>query len=80
MLELALLDSRMSQYAPSLQASAALYVAMRITLTDSLVRMGKDPSAAKVSCWSQALQEHTHYSRQDLKECARDYFHLASLI
>jgi len=55
MLELALLDSRMAQYPPSLQASAALYVAMRITLTDSLVRMGKDTSAAKVSCWTHTL-------------------------
>ena len=34
LLELALLDSKMNQYPPSLQASAALYVAMRVSLTD----------------------------------------------
>lgn len=34
LLELALLDSKMNQYTPSLQASAALYVAMRVSLTD----------------------------------------------
>jgi hypothetical protein len=34
LLELALLDSKMNQYPPSVQASAALYVAMRVTLTD----------------------------------------------
>ena len=80
MLELALLDSRMNQYPPSMQASAALYVAMRITLIDSLKRLGQDTSAASVSCWTQNLQEHTHYDRQDLKACANDYFNLAGLI
>ena len=35
LLELALLDSKMHQYLPSLQASAALYLAMRGTLTAS---------------------------------------------
>ena len=34
LLELALLDSKMNQYPPSLLASTALYVAMRVTLTD----------------------------------------------
>jgi len=40
LLELALLDSKMNQYPPSLQASAALYVAMRVTLTDEMTRNG----------------------------------------
>ena len=35
LLELALLDSKMNQYPPSLLASTALYVAMRVTLTDN---------------------------------------------
>ena len=35
LLELALLDSKMNQYLPSLLASTALYVAMRVTLTDT---------------------------------------------
>jgi hypothetical protein len=34
LLELALLDSKMNQYPPSLQASSALYVAMRVTMAD----------------------------------------------
>lgn len=40
LLELALLDSKMNQYPPSLQASAALYVAMRVTLTESQHKTG----------------------------------------
>ena len=36
LLELALLDSKMNQYPPSLQASSALYVAMRVSMADSL--------------------------------------------
>jgi len=40
LLELALLDSKMAQYPSSLQASAALYVALRTTLIDSLTRLG----------------------------------------
>ncbi len=40
LLELALLDSKMNQYPPSVQASAALYVAMRVTLTDEMTRNG----------------------------------------
>lgn len=35
LLELALLDSKMNQYMPSLLASTAIYVAMRVTLTDT---------------------------------------------
>ena len=35
LLELALLDSKMNQYPPSLLASTAIYVAMRVTLTDT---------------------------------------------
>lgn len=55
LLELALLDSKMNQYPPSLQASAALYVAMRVTLTDALSKQGQDSQAANVSCWSKSL-------------------------
>lgn len=40
LLELALLDSKMNQYPPSVQASAALYVAMRVILTDEMMRNG----------------------------------------
>lgn len=53
LLELALLDSKMNQYASSMQASAAIYVAMRITLTDSFSRLGQDKQS--VSCWTQQL-------------------------
>lgn len=80
LLELALLDSKMAQYPPSLQASSALYVAMRLTLTDSLTRLGQDTSAANVSCWTQTLQDHTGYTRSDLRLCAEDYFQLAKII
>ena len=41
LLELALLDSKMNQYPPSLLASTAIYVAMRVTLTDSQQKNGE---------------------------------------
>jgi hypothetical protein len=74
LIELALLDSKMNQYPPSLQASAALYVAMRVTLTAEIERRGHDASAATVSCWTKDLQLHTKYSSTDLKSCAKNYF------
>lgn len=74
LLELALLDSKMNQYPPSLQSSAALYVAMRVTLTDEMTRKGQDSSAATVSCWTKSLQEHTKYTSACLKSCAKNYF------
>ena len=80
LLELALLDSKMNQYPPSLQESAALYVAMRVTLTDALSKQGQDSQAANVSCWSKSLQEHTKYTSSCLKSCAKNYFQLADLI
>ena len=69
MLELALLDSKMNQYLPSLQASAALYVAMRVTTTE---KPGKE--GPSVSCWTQSLKEETKYTSSDLKQCAKNYF------
>ncbi len=56
LLELALLDSKMNQYPPSLQASAALYVAMRVTMADALIKQGMDSSQNTISCWTKALQ------------------------
>ena len=44
LLESALLDSKMAQYPPSLQAAAALYVAMRISMANT--------NSAETSCWS----------------------------
>lgn len=56
LLELALLDSKMNQYLPSLQASTALYVAMRVTLTDNQIRNGSTEQPSYVSCWTKTLQ------------------------
>ena len=80
LLELALLDSKMNQYPPSLQASAALYVAMRVTFTDEMQKRGQDQAATTVSCWTKTLQEHTRYTSACLKSCAKNYFQLADLI
>lgn len=81
LLELALLDSKMNQYPPSLQASAALYVAMRVTLTESQHSQGGlDEQTPNVSCWTNTLREQTKYSSSDLKSCAKNYFQLADLI
>lgn len=55
LLELALLDSKMNQYLPSLQASTALYVAMRVTLTDTQIRNGSSDQPSYVSCWKKTL-------------------------
>ena len=57
LLELALLDSKMNQYAPSLQASTALYVAMRVTLTDSQMKSGMSSNEQIRSVWTKSLQE-----------------------
>ena len=74
-LELALFDSKMNQYPPSLQASAALYMAMRVNLKDQERRYGTGVS--NVSCWTQSLQEHTKYQSVSLKQCAENYVQLA---
>lgn len=63
LLELALLDSKMNQYKASLMASAALFVALRVCLSDS-----------SSSSWTKALQEHTRYTSTQLKSCAQNYF------
>lgn len=44
LLELALLDSKMNQYPPSLQAASALYVAMRVFVIENL----KNPGCLKI--------------------------------
>jgi hypothetical protein len=80
LLELALLDSKMNQYPPSLQASSALYVAMRVSIADSLYKQGLENQASTQSCWTKALQEHTKYTSSCLKSCSKNYFQLADLI
>lgn len=80
LLELALLDSKMNQYLPSMQASTALYVAMRVTLTDNQIKNGATDQPSYVSCWTKTLQQETGYSSADLKSCAKNYFQLANLI
>ena len=70
----------MTQYPPSMQASSAIYVAMRITLTDTIKRLGQDPSIASVSCWSPAMQEHTGYTSIEVRSCAKDYFQLLDIM
>ncbi len=64
----------MNQYPPSLLASAALYVAMRVTMTAEIDRLGQNSAAASVSCWTRDLQQHTGYSSACLKSCAKNYF------
>jgi hypothetical protein len=54
LLELALLDSKMNMYLPSLLASAAIYVAMRVILSENQIRMGMKETIGTV--WTKALQ------------------------
>ena len=56
LLELALLDSKMNQYKPSLLASTAIYVAMRVQLSDS-----RRNSRSTQSVWTRDLVENTGY-------------------
>lgn len=72
-LELALFDSKMSQYCPALQASAAIYTAMRVIITQSNER-------PQGSVWTKQLEEHTGYRSSDLKNCSEAYCTLAELI
>jgi hypothetical protein len=71
---LALLDSKMNQYAPSLLASTAIYVAMRVCANG---HRGKNIST---SVWTRDLIENTGYTNLDLQNCAKNYFQLAALI
>jgi G2/mitotic-specific cyclin-B, other len=59
LIELALLDSKMCQYPPSVQASAALYVALRVV---TLAESRQNSTVSDQSCWSSDLQKHTSYS------------------
>jgi cyclin B len=76
LLELGLLDSKMNQYLPSLQASGALYVANRVLLKSHQNRQDRQAP----SCWTKLLETHTHYSSDDLKSCAKNFLQLAELI
>ena len=75
LLELALLDSKMNQYKPSLLASTAIYVSLRVQLSDSNRRR-----SSQTSVWTRDLVENTGYANNDLQNCAKNYFQLASLI
>ena len=57
LLELALLDSKMNQYKPSLLASTAIYVAMRVQLQDQSRRNRQQQQ----SVWTRDLVENTGY-------------------
>jgi transcription initiation factor TFIIIB Brf1 subunit/transcription initiation factor TFIIB len=70
LLELALLDSKMNQYKPSLLASTAIYVALRVQLQDS---RNKHRSSQQ-SVWTSDLIENTGYQNSDLQSCAKNYF------
>ena len=69
LLELGLLDSKMNQYLPSLQASSALYVATRVINQSYQNRQDRQAP----SCWSKLLEAHTHYASDNLKSCAKNY-------
>lgn len=72
LLELGLLDSKMNQYPPSMLASTALYVALRVIQTGSRRGTG--------SVWNRELIEATRYRNTDFASCSKNYFQLASLI
>ena len=69
LLELALLDSKMNQYKPSLLASTAIYVAMRVQLPNQSQRF-----SIQQSVWSRDLIENTGYTNTEMKHCAKNYF------
>lgn len=67
-----MLDSKMNQYCPSLQASAALYTSMRMIISKSTEKAA--------SVWTKALEENTGYKSADLKNCSEAYCTLTHLI
>lgn len=71
LLELALLDSKMNQYKPSLLASTAIYVAFRVLLQDPSNRRNR---SQQQSVWTRDLIEQTGYENSDLQSCAKNYF------
>jgi len=70
LLELALLDSKMNQYKPSLLASTAIYVALRVQLSES----NRKNRSSQQSVWTRDLIENTGYVNSDLQNCAKNYF------
>lgn len=69
MLELGLLDSKMNQYPPSLLASTALYVSLRVMLGG--IRQGQPKI---VSVWTSDLIENTGYKNTDMAACSKNYW------
>ena len=69
LLELSLLDSKMNQYKPSLLASTAIYVALRVQLSDQKSRW-----TSQQSIWTRDLIDNTGYTNTDMKHCAKNYF------
>ena len=65
----------MNQYKPSLLASTAIYVALRVQLSDKSRRW-----SSQQSVWTRDLIENTGYTNTEMKHCAKNYFQLASLI
>jgi transcription initiation factor TFIIIB Brf1 subunit/transcription initiation factor TFIIB len=76
LLEMALFDSKMNQYAPSMQAAAAIYMALRITMKQDESTSAQENS--NLSCWTKPLQAHTKYPSWMLKPCAQKMVQLAS--
>ena len=79
LLELALLDSKMNKYKPSLLASSAIYVAkLVIGKTNTQLVNGRHPKRA--SGWKKQLEAQSHYTQQDFYSCAKNFAKLANLI
>lgn len=65
-LEISLLECEMLKYAPSVQASAAIYFARKV--------LKHKPA------WTHTLIKYTEYAEEQIKECARDIYKLAQEI
>ena len=67
MLELALLDSKMNQYKPSMLASSAIYTAKEVL---NQCRRSQSQQAL----WTEDLVKNTGYSRRDLQSCSDNMY------
>jgi hypothetical protein len=60
LIELSLLNCKMLRFSNSNLAASALYLSLKMT--------------RNASPWSELLMQHTHYSEQQVRPCAKDLF------
>jgi G2/mitotic-specific cyclin-B, other len=67
LIELPLIEYRMLKYIPSNLAASAVYLTLKI-----LPKQDENNQEVKVPAWEDKMQEHTGFTENNLKPCAKD--------